>query len=272
MVLFFMICLMAGGQLHLFSQQSLDSILEGAAAYCQKLKQEVFHFACDEIITASGKEKVKYNSLYQIIKIGDRIKEKRTLIRQTKKRTTKKEVKISTKLYSYQGALTPILLLSAENQKNYQYLYLKKEKVLGRWAHLLEVRLKTGLRKGVLAVHIWIDRSDYSVLRSKVFPEAVTGFDHIITYAQQRGLKYTIKDIHDFGFTRNGIRFPTKTEINIELTQEDSTVSTQNGFLNYTAGRVDRRRIKTVYKYKNYMFFKVDVSRPVFKVFKKSAA
>lgn len=254
----------------LLPQQNLDKILKGAAEYCRRLNQEIFHFACEETITESGSEKKRYNSLYQIIKIGERIEEKRTMIRSKKPGGHNREMKVTTKLYSYRGALIPLLLLSAENQKKYRYVYLRKEKAMGRWAHCLEVTLGVGVRRGVLAAHIWIDRDDYSVLRFRIFPEAASGFDHIIAYARQRGLKYSIKDIHEFGYIRNGIRFPTKTEIFIELVQDQSAISTRSGFLNYTPSRIGRHRIKTVYKYRNYMFFKVDVSRPVFKGFKKT--
>jgi hypothetical protein len=253
----------------LYTRQNLSAVLKGAADYCQRLSQEIFHFACEETITETGLKKKKYQSLYQIIKIGERIKEKRTLIRSRKNGSDSREMKIATKLYSYRGALTPILLLSAKNQKNYRYTYLKKEKVMRRWAHCLEVRLGAGARKDTLAAQIWIDRDDFSVLRFKVFPEAATGFDHIIAYAQQMGMKYNIKDVHEFGYLRHGIRFPTKTIISIELVQDEDVISTQSGFLNYTPRRLAKRRIKTVFKYRNYLFFKVDVSRPVFKGFKK---
>jgi hypothetical protein len=243
----------------------LKTILGEAAEYCRRLKKEVYHYVCQEDIVETGKKKLKYQNEYQIIKIGDKVKEKRTKITLGKQGIIIDKVKLKTKLYSYFGAMTPIFLLSEENQKQYSYNVFKGKKILGRPTYGLEVRTIKGDQQAIPMAHIWVDKLDRSVIKFELFPEAMPGFDHIIKYAKEKGYTYTIRDIHEFGLLRNGIRFPTRTEIAITFIEGGAKDSTADGFSSKVITKTKTHKIKTVFKYSDYRFFKVEIEDPQFK-------
>lgn len=302
------------------NEKTLSEILDGTARYCEKLKQQVFHFICSEQIFENCEKaydfpverqglknffeknnperpienwdskskmdrkidqmkknqiKANYNykkhakvstflNEYRIVKDGSRVKEDRTVIRRNGKNVSLKNPGLQTIVYSYKNTLSPIYLFAREHQGSYQYKLLGKQTAMDRDAYAVEVKLKNANKnKGKLA-WAWVDAEDFSILKLKVFPPAFQGYEYLLKKAPKgSGEKFDVKvnDLHYFGYQKNGLRFPTKTEINLSYKEEPKI-----GIAGVKHGAVLLTHLTTVYSYKNYRFFRVTVSEPVFKM------
>jgi len=253
----------------------LTDVLGKTAEYCRHLKHAAFHFLCDEQIVEIiakarqnfekshrspwHKKRSKINSEYQIIKDGDLIEEYRI------NRVGESRIAV----FSFKNAMVPIYLFAGDTQENYLYQILKKEKVLKRKAYKILIRLKNTASPEALA-YAWIDCKDFSIIKTEFFPKAFGGYKHLQNLDDRNIEHLLIDDIHYFGFQRQGLRFPSQTEILITYSEKYSTSITPNR-INIGRGvsppvQMDMlTRIKTIYKYSNYKFFTAKSSDPFFK-------
>lgn len=245
------------------ADKKLDSILANSAAYCEKLKQAVFHFVCLERVEESYKDKNTYISDYRILKIGNRIEEQRTLIEHNGLKVSGEQMKLRTKIYSYKASLTPIYLLAAENQRHYDYRLMDSGRVMNRKAYGIEVKIKGNDGKGSILAVVWVDAQDFSILKFNVFPKALAGFKQLYEDAKKKGMRLEIEDKHYFGVKRGDIRFPSRTEITMKFyPRSRQTFFLLRGRPQY--GVPKREKIYTEFRYEDYHFFQVDVGQPVF--------
>ena len=258
-----------------FFEKDLSNVLEKTAEYCRHLKHAAFHFVCDEEIIETiakarqtfekshrspwHKKRSKINSEYQIIKDGDLIEEYRI------NRVGESRIAV----YSYKNALVPLFLFSKENQEKYLYKTLKIERVLKRKAFKIMILSKTDTASEAIA-YAWIDCSDFSIIKTEFFPKAFKGYKYLQNIEDRNLEKLVIRDIHYFGFQRQGLRFPSKTEILITYSEKYSTSITPSrthmGRGSIPTVQMDLlTKIKTIYKYSNYKFFTAKSSDPFFK-------
>ena len=252
------------------SKSELDAVLEKTAKYCEKLKNATFYFTCLEeikdVYILKGQE-IKndfYRHDYQIIMDGNgRMSEKRenmdeeTGITGTdkKKRKRKKKKKdepplILTNFYSYYPFLMPVTLLGKENQENYSYQLLDKEKIGIR--ETLKVSVDPREKSGRAINHgvVWLDVRDGSVVKIELSPFSLRGIDALQEVARRKGAMLKVTDIHWYEIEKDQLRFPSKTEISeIKLAQYGPANEKERELENS----------KTVFAYKNYRFFKVNV-------------
>jgi hypothetical protein len=259
----------------------LDRILARAGAYCNKLEKATFYFTCKEEIidscTIKGKQ-VKHDTYlfdYQILmdKTG-KMKETRTRLKDTSKDTSQKKKKgksgkrkrkhkgdtdelLITNFYSNYGFLLPVTLLGREHQKRYAYQLLAKEQVGNRAAYKINVQPPAGqdsqkktkpMNLGV----VWVDAADGSVLKVQLDPRALRGIDDLRKTARRKGAYLKITDLHYYDVKRSGIRFPSGTEI------RETYLAAQKA-ADGTQSLVPVEEVKTVFSYKNYRFFNVNV-------------
>ncbi len=249
------------------SKSELDAVLEKTAGYCEKLKNATFYFTCLEeikdVYILKGQE-VKndhYRHDYQIIMDGNgRISEKREKMTEEtngkkKKRKRKKKKKdepplVLTNFYSYYPFLMPVTLLSKENQELYTYQLLDKEKVGERDTLKISVDPR---EKGGRAINhgiVWLDVRDGSVVKIELNPYALRGIDSLQKTARRKGAMLKVTDIHWYEIEKDQLRFPSKTEISeIKLAQYGPSSEKEREMENSL----------TVFAYKNYRFFKVNV-------------
>jgi hypothetical protein len=304
----------------------LTEILNGTAAYCEKLKKEVFHFLCREQIIetcekaydfpferrglkdffernksseaeeyAASKSKMDrlYENMrkrkiqaryklqkhqqknifvneYRILKDGNSLKEQRTVTQLNGKKVTMRNPGLQTIVYSYKNTLYPIYLFAREHQGKYRYRIIKQTETMNRKAWLMEVKTKKGneikLKKGEKSTaspgtlaKAWVDADDFSLLKLEVFPEAFRGFDYLLKSLPGK-FDIKINDVHFFGFQKNGIRFPSKTEIHLSYKEEPDI-----GMHGIRYGAIVLNNITTIYTYKDYLFYRARPSEPVFK-------
>jgi hypothetical protein len=112
-------------------------------------------------------------------------------------------------------------------------------------------------------VKAWVDAKDFSILKFNVFPGAFSGADYLLTSNVHEKYNVKISDTHYFGKVKEGIRYPSKTEIYISYNEAPKKlVTTTNRELSHGA-RI-YTKLSTVYFYKDYIFYTVSVQNPVF--------
>lgn len=251
-------------------KDQLGALLEKAANYCDKLKTVTFYFTCKEEISdiyfLKGIE-VKndfYRHDYQILmdetgRMFERREdvEKDTATKKGKKKKKKKKKKtregdlVLTNFFSHYPFLMPATLMSRENQKKFQYQLLAKENVGDRETFKISVVPKEKAKGVVNHGVVWVDVKDGSVLKIELDPRALSGIRTLQLVARRKGAKLKVTDIHWFEEEKKQIRFPSKTEISeVKLAVRGSEGQQPQ----------EVEHSKTVFAYKDYRFFKVNVN------------
>jgi len=266
-------------------QKELSVILAGTSKYCKNLRSSIFHFICTEDIVEKRKEfrklrekktnKYNYNTGvmiskrepgkvnradvfwntssryifdYQLIQDKNGIKEKRKLIKGKIKRGDdflKSETFVSKKI-----VMTPLAIFSDDKQNDYLFRFIGKKHINGIESAVVEVFPKKFLISGSIYGKVWIDLSNYSILRIEVNPVSIGGFRKILELSESFGSIVDLRATMEFRKEWRGLRFPTSVQI----------VERHYGgwLLNRILKRKFFQRTKTNYKYKNYRFFNVD--------------
>lgn len=243
----------------------LNAILEKTAKYCDKLKSATFYFICleeiSDIYILKGQE-VKndfYRHEYQIImdETGRMSEERKKIDEGTLKKKRKKKAKKETELvltnfYSYYPFLMPVTLLDREKKDTYEYRLLAKETIGSHHTKVFKISVEPK-SKGRGAINhgiVWVDERDGSVIKIELNPLALRGIDTLQDVARRKGAMLEVTDIHWFEIEKDEIRFPSKTEISeIKLAINEGN----------TAGPEELENSKTVFNYKDYRFFNVNV-------------
>jgi len=212
-----------------------------------------------------SKRKNTYVYDYQIIKEKKGVREQRKLVNFNQEKVQNQDGLPTTILYSYKNALIPIYLLSRQNQHKYNYSIIGKKKFLGRKAFIISVDTKQGSEEGKKLADVWIDTKDFSIMKFNVFPGAIKGYDELLKINKNQLLNLKVEDKHIFGYLRNGIRYPTKTEITMSYQRDPKGVFKDSGIGKIRHGGVVFTKIKTFITYNRYNFFDVSVGQPVFK-------
>jgi len=126
-------------------------------------------------------------------------------------------------------------------------------------------------------VAAWIDRADYSVLGFEVFPAGISGYNGIVKAAFRQGLKVKARDIHVFGLLRDGIRYPTRTEITLTYSPLNPGTSPTTGLNSHVPGasstlgavaggrrQASELKIATVFICTNHRFFTARSADPTY--------
>jgi hypothetical protein len=210
------------------------------------------------------KSKIKFDFLYeyQIIKGENQIQERRQLRALNGKDPSSQEARRQAIVYSYQNALSPIYMFSREKQSMYDYRILGQDKVLGRRAYEIEVRLSGSPQGEDVRVIGWVDAEDFSVLKFKVYPAAFGGYRHLIRTDMHDFSGIEVSDVHYFGVERWDIRLPSKTEIILSYNQDPKKKYIGKKRIPY--GYRMATRIGTNFYYRGYRFFEVEVADPQF--------
>ncbi|MCP5104906.1 MAG: hypothetical protein GY950_16080 [bacterium] len=259
-----------------YGKKTLTAILRKAARYCEKLKKATFYFTCKEEVAERffiKTQEVKNDAYlydYQIILEEDgQMKENRKLIGNTgyktgtlkgrgrKKREKEARELVITKFVSRYPFLMPVSLLSNENQQNYRFQLLARERVGNRQAFKIAV---DPAKKGTGRLNhgaVWVDVVDGAVLKIELNPRALKGIERLQKAARRKGARLKVTDTHWYDLKKNGIRFPSRTEIaEVYLSAVGAAGSGGDG----SEEPVALEECKTIFSYKRYNFFKVNVS------------
>jgi hypothetical protein len=280
----------------------IDSILSGTSAYCEKLKKEVFHFFCYEKVIEThdrmvsfpskqqavrnianrGKGKSQHKGVmvdsskrrwkneyvyeYQLIKTGNAGKERRKLIKFNGKKIHKGKKPPQSVFASFKSAIAPIYIFSHENIIKYNFKMIKQEKLWGKLAYVIEIRRKDKTSVGEEGHHLataWIEKNDYSIMKLRIQPKGVEGYEGFLRSDKHDLSKIEIKDTHNYKIKNKGLRFPSQTHILMNYYQESKSKYNTSKRIPY--GVKIFNRLNTYFIYKKYLFFNVQVDDPEFK-------
>jgi hypothetical protein len=240
-------------------EKAIEQILEKCAEYCEKLKSSALHFVCEEKIkeeivlkpriesprlkAPAVKERNEYVYDYQLIKKGEDVKESRTLIEENGEKRNIKDAPLKTKrFYSLKSVFGPVGFLGKEFQELYNYELKKEGKVKGRKAYIIEVIPKRKMDDKPNYGKLWVDKENFSVLKSEISQESLAGYEDFKKKAKSLRIRPILKTTHYYEVEKKGIRFPSKT-VFVEF---------------YIRGTKRRERSRTIIEYDNYRFFIVD--------------
>lgn len=266
----------------------LKSVLEACADYCEKLSNYALYYVCLERISekvrkvaeecigtmASGggpdlhptelmlsnlyylilKDTEKRASIYdyQLVRRNSHIDEKRILLGSTKRTKDKKPAISGAKIsYSLQSILWPARLLSREHRHEFSYRLAGDEKVKGKNAYVIEVQPGSGQDGDIKHAEIWVDKENYRILKLKVEAFYLEGYDQVYEECSRYYLTPHFTITHFYEHEKNGILFPSQSEIRIEYS---GLVSSKR-----------ERKADIDISYSHYRFFTVEVDHNIIK-------
>ncbi|MBN1196438.1 MAG: hypothetical protein JXA62_03440 [Candidatus Aminicenantes bacterium] len=281
----------------------IQTILDGTAAYCDRLEHAAFRFTCLERVKQRSRRWGRHDFVYdyQVIKEGEQIRERRILKQKDGESISLSDVesnrRFSAELFSFRAALAPIYLFGADFSHRFRFAVTGKRNILGRpaWEVTVFRRPDSPLPAPLLirkqnnqaglapaegetrVVAAWIDREDFSVLGFQVYPAGIASYNGMVEAAFRQGLKVKARDIHIFGLLREGIRYPTRTEITLTYSPLNPGTSPATGVNSHvpgvssTLGAVAGRRtsaseirVSTEFTYTNHRFFTARSADPLY--------
>ncbi|MBN2399711.1 MAG: hypothetical protein JXI33_05150 [Candidatus Aminicenantes bacterium] len=263
------------------SPDTLTLLLGKAAMYCEKLKTTAFKYFCLEQVnetladSTGRRQKNVYRYDYQIIAKDGKISEQRTLLFENGKKRHLQKAKLPTRIFSYYSFHLPVFLLAKENQSKFNYQLQAVQMVSGSKAWGIKVVLKELAGGPMVDGQIWLDAKDYSVIKIELNPRYFARFEQLQKEAMKAGAILTLSDVHWYELKRNGIRFPSQTEIREIYTMSGpppgrgrsgargikglAGESAASGNWDSSAQHWKFDRSKTVFTYSQHRFFNVDM-------------
>jgi hypothetical protein len=266
------------------SAEELQFLLDNAAAYCEKLKNSVFHFFCKEKIVESRSSlysgvdvstdisdrslytqrnirpmgfftdevtAVKtYTFSYRLLKSGTKIREEREWLSSKDNIPISRDLVVKpTTFFSQRAIFSPLTLLARERQERYHFRFIRFDTRKDRAAAVIEVIPKYEEQENTIYGNVWIDLADYSVLKIEANPRSINGYQSLIKIEKQLNARlFLTLEIH-FDKLRDGIRFPTEV-LMLEQYKGGRYVSTYKGPKGW-------ERNRTTFTYTDYQFFDV---------------
>lgn len=266
----------------------LQIILDKCAEYCMKLSESALYYVCDEEIREkSNRLKVPkqevgiipptdlnggfttqggyYNPLtlensekhvliydYQLIRKEGTIREKRILMEKDGKKANLENIPHGVKLtYNLKPILVPIQILGVEQRSRFSFRLADEEKIGGKSVYVLEANLSPKNQGNIKWGKIWVDKSDFRVIRIEVETNFLPGYEHILSECYRYYLKPHFTSTHYYDIDKNGLLFPNKSEIRVEY----------SGFLR------NERKLKSEVRitYRDYKFFTVETDHELIK-------
>ena len=263
---------------------SLASVLGSAREYCAKLERAAIDFVCVEeveerldlslddrfsleerarvatirdpgtqidtrrrfVVRRNPKQKNTYLYDYQFVRREGQVEEKRVLLKKNGRKADPEDPAPRLGAFNYSDVLlAPLRLLDQRFQAYYSYRIRGLDSISGTDAWILEVVPRV---KGVaryLGGRIWLKRDDSSVLRIEWDPATFGHYEEIIARAESYKAIPEVRSVTDFGFEKNGLRFPSS-----DLTEEAYREADGKLFI----------RARTQITYKDYKFFSVETS------------
>ena len=231
------------------SQDDLPRILKESARYCNRLANAALHVVCKEKIKENiwlpGIGEFTYTYDYQIIQKEGDVIEKRILLEENGKQKHDENAQLKTRLFWYKNVIFgPLGILSHAAQKMHNYKIKKETEIDGEKVIILEATPKDMDESAGLFGEAWIRRSDCCILKIEWNPTSLGNFEHIQALAKQLKSKPRVTLVSEYGYEKNGIRFPSKYEVTESYMQSNT--------LDW------RLASRTITTYDDYKFFTVE--------------
>lgn len=200
-------------------QVELEIILKKCAEYCEKLDNVVLFFVCQEEVKEEmlllphmrKKERNVYVYDYQLIRKENEINERRILLEENRQKKREKDAQLKTKIFTYKNIIFgPIDLLNEGLQQYNDYKIVKEEKLKGEKSVVIEAVPKPSFKSDYLYGKIWVRKADFSILKIEWKQQSIKNYEIIEETALKIRAEPQITLIAEYGFEKNGIRFPSK--------------------------------------------------------------
>jgi VWFA-related protein len=268
------------------SPGEMKNILQGAADYCQRLKQSAFRFYCQEQIVEArasliktgtyetdissaihiedlphyqryligrrrGKTHIKgYLFGYRLIKQGNQIKEERDWISSRDNKKVKRDQVVKTNtFFSEKAIFAPITILDYTRQDKYNFKFIRFDERKGRQVAVIEAQPKNPVETATIYGTLWIDMEDFSLLKIEADPKSIRGYGMLKKLAAKLRTRLLLSLEIDFDRQQKGIRFPTKVSF-LEKYKGGRIISMYQGPKGW-------ERTRTRLSYYDYQFFSV---------------
>lgn len=241
----------------------LERILEKTEIYCRRLGRVSLDFVCRErieerlfdpprlisaVTTSGSSRRVTNVSLeydYQLIRKGDTIEEKRTLLREGKEPRDEPDAVLKTKIYKHKYLVFgPGGFFSEYWQPKHSYTLLGEEDVEGEKAYLIEAGPAGPEEPGLIYGKAWVRKRDFAIVKIEWDQRSLGNYLKILTTAKAIGRQAEpqVSVVGFYGVEKNGIRFPDRLVI-----RED-----------YRSTRGIHRYSEATVRYEDYKFFVVE--------------
>lgn len=267
--------------------EELQMVLDKSAEYCLKLSESALYYICNEKIREKfkriegpagtsivnprafirggemgaisfsylwlgGTKKHVYVYDYQLIKKEDNIEEKRVLMEKDGKDVKIEDIPQGTKLfYTLKPVLVPVQILGIEHRSRFSFKLVGDKKINGKLAYVIEACQRPGQTGYFRRGRIWVDKSDFQIVKVEVETDFLEGFEQIFAECYRYYLKPHFKSTHYYEIDKNGLLFPSRSKIRIEY----------SGFFRKRRGLKSEINVT----YRNYQFFTVKVDHDIIK-------
>ena len=251
-------------------QTRLSAILKKSEEYCRRLEKAALDFVCQEEVKeasryyASQTDVYRYDYQfnrmvqsedhapkadvylydYQFIRKGVETKEKRDLISVNGKKKNIQDSSLHTDMIFYKNVLLgPVGLLSRFWQDYFDYKLIGEDTVNKEKAVVIEATPGPKLTEAHPYGRVWVKEQDGSVLKIVWDQRSLGNYKSIEEWAKTQDAKPLITAFSEYGFEKNGVRFPSRNFV------ENAIV--QKGGQKYVFTEISVR-------YKDYKFFTVE--------------
>jgi len=249
----------------------LPAILNKAIRYCRRLEKAALDFVCleeisekidysrereDEIYVplntgirtqikiAKRKQENTYLYDFQFTRKGELKRENRTLLEKNGKKAKEQDAPLETSVFQVRNVLFGPLGLLSENMQGYHdYQFVGEEEVQGEKVAVIDATPKKTLTGSHGFGRIWIKEGDGSVLKIEWKPESLPDLENLKARAKKYQSEMSLTLITEYGFEKNGIRFPSRD------TSEEAYVKPDG---------IKFVRSRTSVVYRDYKFFTVE--------------
>ncbi|UCH95299.1 MAG: tetratricopeptide repeat protein [Candidatus Aminicenantes bacterium] len=211
-------------------QEKLSRILEKAAAYCDRLYNNFFHFFCQEHITETNNlswdiigsfatgvlaaTKDKYIYEYQLIREDKKVVEQRTLLEENGVTRNIPDAQLLTRNRYYKLIFGPIAFLSKYWQERYDYKILREDIYNGEKVVIIEAIPKETRKHNPLVGNIWIkedEKGEIDILKLEWNPKTIMqDFEKVLKLEKRFKAKLIISFFAEFNIKRQGFRLPSR--------------------------------------------------------------
>jgi hypothetical protein len=241
----------------------LERILEKTELYSRRLGKVSLDFVCRErieerlfepprlisaVTTSGSSRRVTSVSLeydFQLIRKGDTIEEKRTLLREGKEPRNDPDAALKTRIYKHKYLVFgPGGFFSEYWQPKHRYTLLGEEEVEGEAAYLVEAGPAGPEEPGLIYGKAWVRKRDFAIVKIEWDRRSLGNYPMILATAKSIGpqVEPRVSVVGYYGVEKNGIRFPDRLVIH-----ED-----------YRSTKGIHRYSEATVRYMDYRFFIVE--------------
>jgi len=229
-------------------QSRLAAILKKSGDYCQRLDRAALDFVCLEEVTEMTRHYTPQTDVYlydyQFVRKDQEIKENRNLIAFNGKKANIRDSSLNTFMFQYKNVLFgPVGLLSQAWQAYHDFRLVGEDTLNNERAVVVEATPNSFLLTPHCYGKIWIKEDDGSVLKIVWDQRSLGNFQSAEEWAKIHDAKPQITSFSEYGFEKNGLRFPSRSY-------------TENAYIEKDKRKSVNAEISILYK--NYKFFTVE--------------